>query len=447
MSNNTILKVNIEEVYYENNEKPVLKNINFEVKEGEVVLIHGKSGSGKTTLLRTIAGLMGKVVKGKFKGSIELEGKKIYDAETEWIDAKIAYIPQEIWYSILNPIVRRELEFFLLDNREKSIEKIGLEKEIKKAAEKFGIENLLERNTFTLSSGELQRTKLASSYLKETTTLFLMDEPTAYIDKNSRKKIPENLIKFLGEKRAAIVVDHDIELWGDITNKILHLDNGTLKKDEKYPHNTGNNNIVSWMKGRKNIKSSETVIEVSEICFKFPLSDNYLFKNVSFKLAQGEVLWIRGMNGSGKTTLLKILAGIYKPNCGTIKKKTRMAYIPENPLLFFSYPTVKEELGKTNSYRDIIDILEIDNLLDKKLAHTSSGERRRIAIASSIIKGYGILGLDEPTAGMDYWTKTKIIELIYRVASEKMATFIIASHDDMVEKISDKQLNIEDYKS
>ena len=448
MSNNTILKVDIEEVYYENNEKPVLKNINFEVKEGEIVLIHGKSGSGKTTLLRAIAGLIGKVVKGKFKGSIELEDTNIYSAETDWIDAKIAYVPQEIWYSILNPIVRRELEFSLLNTLEKNINRIDLEQAIRSAAEKFGIENLLERNTFTLSSGELQRTKLASSHLKESTILFLMDEPTTYIEKNSRKMIPEYLMKFLGEKRAAIVVDHDIELWRDKASKILHLENGTIKNNGENLDYIGNYSLVSWRKERKNIRSSETIIEASKLCFKFPLSNSYLFKNITFKLGQGEIMWIRGKNGSGKTTLLKILAGIYKPSCGTIKKKTGMAYIPENPLLFFSYPTVKEELGNIDSYsREIISILEIENTLDKKLAQTSSGERRRIAIASSIIKGYGVIGLDEPTAGMDYWTKTKIIELIYTVASEKKKSFIIASHDEMVGEISNKQLNIEDYKT
>ena len=128
-----------------------------------------------------------------------------------------------------------------------------------------------------------------------------------------------------------------------------------------------------------------------------------------FELPDGQVCAVIGANGSGKSTLARIVAGTLSPDAGTsvINRDLSVGYMPQR-----SYPfqmTVMNNVllngGKTQADRQravrLLERLEIAHLAQQKAHHLSGGETARMALARLLMRDYGLLVLDEPTAAMD----------------------------------------------
>ncbi len=411
--------------------KPILENISFSLKEGDILLVHGVSGSGKTTLLRVLAGVMGRYVNGWYKGIVKINDRNLYELDSRTIIELIAYIAQEPWYGILSPTVEGEVIVNQL-----LVEKYN-RKKINSILKRFGLRDLEKRLTYTLSAGETQRLLLASNTIRKT-KIYLFDEPSSYLDEEARKILVEEAIRLVEDGAIIVVVDHYIDLWWDYLSKILVLEKGR----QLYFGDPDLQVIRSVMEtGLKKPERSSTdvLVSLSSIYYKYPGTRFYVIRDLSFDVKRSSITWVKGPNGTGKTTLLKIIAGLLKPSKGVVKRKGRAIYIPENPLLFFSEPTVREEVyaGAINRelVDELVDVFNLRPLLDRKLKHTSSGERRRVAIVSALTRGYDIICIDEPTAGLDLENRLKILETLVRVAEEGY-TVIVAGHDPLMNRIA-----------
>lgn len=416
-------------VWYKGLREPVLRNISFRVEQGEILLVYGRSGSGKTTLLRVLAGVVGKTVNGEFKGKISIFGYNPYSLSSKDMVKLVAYIPQEPWYAILAPNVWGELTLNQLLVNSYDREKVL------RVAEKYSLRNLLYRLTYTLSAGETQRTVIASNILRDT-RLFLLDEPTSYLDREHKLRLISYIEELTSRGKTIIVVDHDVDLWSNIADKLLVLDNGV----QRYFGLMDKNMVyhVEYPTRGPGIASSDVVLEARGLWYRYPGSKSYVLEGVDLSVGRGEILWVKGPNGSGKTTLLKLLSGVLKPSKGVVSRRGKVIYVSENPLLYFSEPTISEEVGD----EELLDLVGLRGLVDRKLVRTSSGERRRAAIASAIARGYDILCLDEPTAGLDPYSKKSVLEAIVRVVEEREVSVIVASHDAVFDRIADKTLEL-----
>jgi len=134
---------------------------------------------------------------------------------------------------------------------------------------------------------------------------------------------------------------------------------------------------------------------------------------------------IRGASGRGKTTLLKVLAGIYRASRGFVKARAKPQLVPENPLLYISSPTPREELGGDEG---LARVAGLANRLDTPIAFLSGGERRRLAIASAYRRSPELLLLDEPSVGLDPWSALSVAKLVSHLARSGSAV-VIATHD------------------
>jgi energy-coupling factor transport system ATP-binding protein len=114
--------------------------------------------------------------------------------------------------------------------------------------------------------------------------------------------------------------------------------------------------------------------------------------------------------------------------------------VPDNPLLYLSSPTPAEEVGLEGL--KYLKYLGIASKAETPIMRLSSGERRRLAIASALSRGYEYVFVDEPTAGLDPLNKLLVIEAIIK-AAEMGVGFVIASHDPFVEMIANKVVCIE----
>ena len=182
-----------------------------------------------------------------------------------------------------------------------------------------------------------------------------------------------------------------------------------------------------------------------------------VLEDLSFGLAEGEILAVLGESGSGKSVLLKHLIGILKPDKGTVLIKGKdIVPLPERKLLeirrdigylfqegaLYDFMTVYENVAfplkehTALKRRDIADkvtkILSqvgLAGALDKYPGELSGGMKKRAALARSVILDSKILLCDEPTSGLDPIKSREISDLIRSISRDLKCTTVITSHD------------------
>ena len=199
--------------------------------------------------------------------------------------------------------------------------------------------------------------------------------------------------------------------------------------------------LTSKYKVRK--VQGDEILLMNNIWFRYPGSSKYVIKGFNLELFRGEFVVLVGPNGSGKTTLLKIASRILKPNRGNVLIKGRAIYIPENPLLYFSEPVVYDEVvihAKDQSYgEELLRKLNLFHLSNKPIRKLSSGERRRVALASALARGFNLICIDEITAGLDPYNTRLVIEAICESLDEGVS-ILGASHDKRLITVTSRTL-------
>jgi energy-coupling factor transport system ATP-binding protein len=110
-------------------------------------------------------------------------------------------------------------------------------------------------------------------------------------------------------------------------------------------------------------------------------------------------------------------------------------------------PTPWEELvymagGDEDRAREVADLFDLRGVMGSKLADLSSGERRRLAIASAYLGGFDVYLLDEPTGGLDAFNANRVVEVVERLVEEGK-TVVIASHDDRLVRAVERRVVID----
>lgn len=412
-----------------------LRDVKFNVNEGEILLITGRSGSGKTTLVRAVTGTM-RALDGYVEGEVYLCGRSIKNVDPEDIYKCLTYIPQEPWYAIIGYTVYAEICHIL-----------ALEGYICSELE-FAISNLshlANRLTYTLSAGETQRVLWSEALLKEN-KLLVLDEPLVYLDKNAKSYIKDVIEKALGEDVGILLVDHDPLFWENLEPQLIYLRDGRVIYYGKWSRSIVEQYSTKTPTQRERRISKGVYAELRNVWFKYPGGD-YVLKNIDMTIEKGVFTAIVGPNGSGKTTLLKLASGVLKPSKGIIVRHGTAIYIPENPLLYFTMPTPREELllasrGDELKMLDIAEYFNIKGILDQPLAKLSSGERRRVALASAYLSGFDAYFIDEPTGGLDYESTSLVLSVLEELAERDKAV-VIATHDERAVNKSDLTMRLE----
>mgnify|MGYP001579731077 FL=1 len=193
-----------------------------------------------------------------------------------------------------------------------------------------------------------------------------------------------------------------------------------------------------------------------------------ILRGVSLDIKQGEFLTIAGASGAGKSTLLRNLVSLYKPDGGDIEiggvkndkiKKygkesvySIMSYCNQNPQIFEGMTLRENLLLWSNEETDdekikkVLEDLHLEKFigkLDEEVKNLSGGEKVRIGVARTLIKGAKIMLLDEPTASLDSQAATEIRKIISEI-SEKYSdtTIICVSHDEELIKSSKRLVNM-----
>ncbi len=203
-------------------ERPVVKKISFSLIEGETLVLAGPSGSGKSTLTYAMSGIIPFRIKGLMKGEVLLFGKSVWDYDFIDLSRLIGVVKQNPLDQLTTFKVKDEIAFGL-ENLEYSIEEI--ENRIEGISKLMGIHHLLNRDTDQLSGGQKQLVIL-SSFLALKPKILILDEPIAFLDRNSESLLLSRLKKLKDSSEypiTIIIVEHRLSRVMDIADKILVL--------------------------------------------------------------------------------------------------------------------------------------------------------------------------------------------------------------------------------
>ena len=215
----TLLKVNHLHVSYTNTEQQALRDVSFQVKEGECIALIGESGSGKSTLLRAIACLQ-----SCDEGAIYLDDVRLPDPSQLLIKgyAGIRYVSQDTILPRLRTVedmLRYELRYFHTEEQNLLVDQY---------LDIFSLQEFRDRKDTELSGGQKQRVALSLA-LASDALLLVLDEPFNQIDIITREKVKEQLFSyFRNSGKTLIMVTHDAVDALPWSDKIVVLRDGHL---------------------------------------------------------------------------------------------------------------------------------------------------------------------------------------------------------------------------
>ncbi|HQC74652.1 MAG TPA: ATP-binding cassette domain-containing protein [Bacilli bacterium] len=460
------------------NQVKALKDVSFQIEEGEFVLLTGSTGSGKTTLLRLIKQELAPY--GKMTGTITYQNRDLLSLSPRERASEIGYVFQNAESQIVSDFVYQELAFGL-ENLGYSSDVIRLR--VGEMASFFGINSWFRHRTAELSGGQKQMLNLASIMVMEPKIL-LLDEPTSQLDPIATTDFLQTLKRLNSELGLTIIiVEHHLEEVWTLVDRVLVLDQGELVADnppriiskqttipglafpspvkiyrefsftDECPQTINEakkwlshhfHNHVKKMTLNENCEEKPALVNLENIWFRYEKKANDILRNLHLDVRKGEILTIVGGNGSGKSTLLKILAGLIKPYLGKVrflgKTPPSISFLPQNPQILFVADTVMAELKDMEPYLALskadfslrlqqnIALFSLQNILDQHPYDLCGGEQQKLAITKILLKNPDLLLLDEPSKSLDASFKKNLMNILNDL-HQSGKTIVIVSHD------------------
>lgn len=405
-----------------------IKDIDFSVKNSEVILLAGDSGSGKSTLLKCLNGLIPETVEGCLGGNIYFEDKRYSEFRMFELNEKIGSVFQNPRSQFFTTNSTAELVF--------PMENYGYTKELmderlEALTEKFGLHPLLNRNIFEISSGERQLLALASAMaLNQKAVIF--DEPSANLDYGNAMKLGKIISGMKKSGITVIVADHRFYYLKGLIDRVFLVEDGRLSqfdseeefKKSKYDTRSFDLFDLDLPVPEKSVNTEE-IASLKNINYKSVLTD------VSLELKKGEVSVLVGNNGVGKTTLAKLLCKTIKPDNGEVNVNEIPFYIMQDPDFQLFGTSVHNELVLVNDNEEAItETLKYLGLYDYKDKHPfdlSGGQKQRLQIGMAMLCDKPLIIFDEPTSGLDIVSMKKVAKEIVRL--KENAAVLVISHD------------------
>ena len=307
-----------------------LKNVSFEVKEGEILGIMGKSGSGKTTILRAIRGVEhideGSISVGDV--SINQDSSQYYYNELKKETAIHLQRSFGIWPDTVRENVLRKLyarEYY--DEGDANFELADSEfgQEADEILELVSLTNKKDHYASVLSGGEKQRLIMARQLAKKPKAL-LLDEPATMACPKTKQEILDAVKKINKElNMSVIVVSHLPDVQKYLADRVILMEDGEIV-DEGDPARICDEFMQDMddIVDIENISTDEDVIEAKDIYKRFYLltgGEVLQIEDINFKVQKENILSIIGPSGAGKTVLLRMLGGLDDPDEGEVLYK------------------------------------------------------------------------------------------------------------------------------
>jgi len=194
-----------------------------------------------------------------------------------------------------------------------------------------------------------------------------------------------------------------------------------------------------------------------------------VLRGISMEIAHNEAVFLSGASGAGKTTLLYTLAGLERPESGTVEFEGRRLYSGSSAMqarlrnekmgfVFQGYfllpeltalenvvlPAMIARRATGSDAEESLAAVGLGDRMQHLPAELSGGEQQRVAIARALTNNPDIIFADEPTGNLDSKTGDTIIDLLLNLARERNKTLLVVTHDARLAARGDRQLHIAD---
>ena len=449
-----------------------ISNINFKVKEGEFVLLTGQSGSGKTTITRLINGLIPHFFEGVLTGTVKVLGSDIKTITPGEMGKNIASIFQNPRSQFFTTNSTKEVAFALENygiDRNEMIDRVNC------AFHDFEAESLMDRDMFSLSSGEKQKIAIIAAKALNP-KIYVFDEPSANLDINSILNLKKMMERLKKQGYTVIVSEHRLFYLKNLVDKCLIMKDGKIdreleKNDIENLHDSDIrafklrtfklSNIKYKLKDNLIVNKQNADFKVNNLNFSYDVNHSVL-SNCNLEGNFGETVAIVGHNGSGKTTLGKIMSGLLKARGGQFfiegkltkqKELYKSVYfvMQDADYQLYSDSVVSElMLSSMNSIKqndekieNAITLLNISSFRNRHPQSLSGGQKQRVTIAAAIASNKKILIFDEPTSGLDYENMKIVSEAINTLRKKGILIFVISHDLEFLSRVATKAVFIE----
>ena len=465
---------------------PIVKGINFKVREGEVVALIGESGSGKTTIALSSLGYF-KPGLQCVEGEARLLGQDLTKMSNEDLrkirGERVAYLAQSA-AATFNPSLRineQVTESAVIHGSKTKEEALSYAKTLYKRLDLPNPENIGERYPHQVSGGQLQRLMAAMALVSDP-TLLVLDEPTTALDVTTQIEVLKAFKKVIREqKAAAIYVTHDLAVVAQIADRIIVLYNGSIQEKgpansiietPKHPYTDRLMKAVRPLpkdtaelrKDTKN-KKLKNSLSVKDVLAGYGGITNgvpkiTVLEDINIEIGKGEVVGVIGESGSGKSTLARVISGLLPAAEGSVslfdstlpsdlRKRSRdqlrriqfvyqMADTALNPR-----HTIERIVGRPLEFyhgmkgekrkKRLIELLEMVELpkefLSRYPEELSGGQKQRISLARALAAEPEIILCDEVTSALDSIVGSNVIELLRKLQKNLDVSYVFISHD------------------
>jgi energy-coupling factor transporter ATPase len=473
-----------------------LRDISFQIDEGEYISIVGANGSGKTTLARHLNGLL-----IPQRGSILFQGVNTSDKNNlPFIHQNVGMVFQQPQEQMIATTIEEDVAF---GPENLGLSTFEIRSRVKDALQSVDMWDQRMRSPQYLSAGQTQRVALAGILAMQPKCV-IFDEATAMLDPAGRDEVLANITRLHAQGITIIAISHYME-EAALAERMIGLSKGKLVFDgsarELFTNsemlavlNLNRPRILSFSEPLQNwIPSLEApftlhefemqvpvlskpvhfpplnherqsplqvspFVEINDLSFTYmhntPLAHQALEK-VNLQFSEGSFYGLIGATGSGKSTLLQHFNGLYLPQSGSIRvgpfninqdtdllalrRYAGIVFQNPNYQLFEQY--VGDEIAyglrllgiqraslheKVKQAMTIVG-LDFDTFKDRMTFTLSGGERRKVALASTIVLDPKLLLLDEPTAGLDPLARNEILTQMNSL-HKSGKTMVVSSH-------------------
>jgi energy-coupling factor transport system ATP-binding protein len=476
--------------------KPTLSHLDMTIDEGELCVVVGPTGSGKSTLLKAVNGLVPYFTGGHLGGDVVVDGRSTRDHQPRQLTDVVGMVGQNPAASFVTDTVEDEMAY--------AMENLGvapdvMRRRVEDTLDLLGLHDLRRRPLITLSGGQQQRVAIGA-VLTASPRVLVLDEPTSALDPAAAEEVLASLARLVHDVGLTVLVaEHRLERVLPFADRMILVPGqgqalrfgspGELMADSPVaPPIVELGRLAGWDPLPLSVRDArrragplrQRLVDIQSTTPSDRSATRVVgtvhrlgvvygpveaLSSIDLTFSTGQVVALMGRNGSGKSTLLRQMVGQRKPTRGSVdvlgsdpvglparKLIALVGLVPQDAGLLLYSESVEAECDAVDkdaglapgTTRASLDRVLPDVPLDRHPRDLSEGQRLALALAVVLAPAPPLLLLDEPTRGLDYPSKQRLVTVLRELAHDGHAV-VLATHDvELVAQVADRAIVLAD---